>query len=252
MSMTLNLVDRLMAKARNFEYLGRDHDAAIVLNRLSRFRLLPAKVAQETQTRLGRIYLDRRKFRKARRCLTAALSQQPDDPRSHYFLASAYAEADDGDQQRAAEHYRKSLALDPDQPDCLCDYGQLLFRLGDVAEGLRCYYRAAELAPHDPEVLSMLVNGLEEEGRFVELKRILQIALFRNARDARFRQMWVDFQFRRAWQEQRRRLDATTSEEQEPVVLPFAWPALKLVRQDAPESPAQPHASRRTRTTRQA
>ena len=57
MSMTLNLVDRLLARGRHFQQLGRDHDAIDTLGRLSQFASLPAEVAEETQARLAEINL---------------------------------------------------------------------------------------------------------------------------------------------------------------------------------------------------
>ena len=87
MSMTLNLVDRLLARGRHFQQLGRDHDAIDTLGRLSRFASLPAEVAEETQARLAEIHLRGNRPRKARRHLTAALVHQPTNARYHLLLS---------------------------------------------------------------------------------------------------------------------------------------------------------------------
>ena len=62
MSMTLNLVDRLLAAGRNLHKLGREQDALHIFSRLSGFRQLPAEVAEETQVRLAEISLRPRKI----------------------------------------------------------------------------------------------------------------------------------------------------------------------------------------------
>jgi Flp pilus assembly protein TadD len=254
MSMTLKLVDRLLALARNYQQVGRELEALHVLYRLSRIRELPAAVAEETQARLGEIQLRRGRYRRARRHLTAALLYQPHNARYHFLMAKALdADEKRGDPTRAAEHYRKSLEIDPHQPQCLRDYGRLALRLGDAAAGLKALRRAVELEPHDPEVVADLVDGLQQAGRQEEVPGVLQAAQFRNRHDRRFRQLWQDYQFDRLREAQAaQRADQVEAEEDEPVLLPFVRPAEvpalmsgpKLLRQDAAARPAAPHTSR--------
>src|SRR5262245_10936674 len=122
MSTTLNLVDRLLARGRHFQEIGRDHDALQMLGKLAGFRELPAAVAEETQARLAEINLRRKRPRKARRHLTAALAHQPESARYHYLMARAVEADRRGDPERALEHYRRSLAINPDQADCASEY----------------------------------------------------------------------------------------------------------------------------------
>src|ERR1700693_3718902 len=91
----INLADRLMGRARHFQTLGRDYDAQQILSRLTRFRHLAPHIAEEAQTRLAEFYLDRCKFRKARRHLTAALVHRPQSARHQYLMAAALAGGDD-------------------------------------------------------------------------------------------------------------------------------------------------------------
>ncbi len=221
---TINLVDRVLAMGRRYQEVGRHRDAVTVLSRLARFRHLPAEAAEETQSRLAEIHLKRRRFKQARRHLTAALRHQPDHARYHYLLATALCAEEGADLERAGEHYRRALELDPGHVKCQADYGHLLLRLGQTEEGLTCLRDAAERAPEDIEVLGKLVKGLRLTGRSEEARSVLQKALFRNARSPRFRKLWNEFRFQHA----RRRCDAERLKQAEnevegeaPVLLPF-------------------------------
>jgi Tfp pilus assembly protein PilF len=232
---TLNLVDHVLAMGRRYQEVGRHRDAVTALTHLARFRYLPAEVAEETQARLAEIHLKHRKYKQARRHLTAALRHQPDNARYHYLLASALQAEEGGDLDRAAEHYRQALELDPGHLKCLADYGQLLLRLGQTEEGLQRLREAAERAPEDVEILGKLVKGLRLSGRTDDARSVLQTALFRNARSPRFRKLWDEFRFQQA----RRRREAErlqqsdeNAETEPPVLLPF----VRVVNEDAAAS----------------
>src|SRR5262245_29785423 len=124
MDATLNLFDRALAIGRRYHELGRFTDAARVLNRLAAFRDLPADAAEEAQARLAELSLKRHRFRRARRHLAAALSHRPDSARYHFLLASALRADEQPDYERAAQHYRRSLEIEPDQVKCHGDYGR--------------------------------------------------------------------------------------------------------------------------------
>ena len=89
MNTTLNLVDHLLALGRRYQELGRHRDALRLLTRLSGFQELPAEAAEETQARLAEIHLKRRRYVRARRCLTAALRHRPECARYHYLMGNA-------------------------------------------------------------------------------------------------------------------------------------------------------------------
>ncbi len=256
MSKTLNLVDRLLARGKNFQQLGRNQDALEVFDQLAGFRELPPLVAEETQVHRAEILMQRGEYRAARRHLAAVLVQQPDNARYHYLMATALRCDEEGDAHRAARHYRKSLEIDPDQPECLSEYGLLALGQGKVLEGLKCLRRAVELTPDDPDLVGQLVEGLLEVGRQDEARKALQAALFRNARDGRFRKLWSDFQFqqlREEQQEERYELANLKGGDQGPVLLPFLRPISepaaafsrgKRIRQDAPSPLSPPHLPR--------
>jgi tetratricopeptide (TPR) repeat protein len=256
MSRTLNLADRLLALGRTFQDLGRDRDALDVLGQLSRFRELPAQVAEETQRRLGEIQLRRGRFRRARRYLGTALLYRPDSARYHYLMALALDTEEKGEPERAIAHYRKSLELDPQQSECLAHLGVLLVHQGQTEEGLQALCRAVELAPSDAAPVRRLAEALREVATAEAARRVLLAALFRNSRDARFRKLWTDFQYQQLWQQQQdRRTEKAASEggEASPVLLPFiriqddAGLAAKRVRRDPAAPPAPPHLPRSVR-----
>ena len=262
MSMTLNLVDRLLARGRHFQQLGRDHDAIDTLGRLSQFASLPAEVAEETQARLAEIHLRCNRPRKARRHLTAALVHQPTNARYHLLMARAVEADRRGDPDRALEHYRRSLEIDPDQPDCLSECGLLATRQGQSGEGLNNLRRAVELDSDNPELLQRLVKGYCILRRPEEARAALRIALFRHARDARYQKLWNDFQFeqlRRQQETDNLARCGTDGSDAEPIVLPFvrlARPETQgkgsatIIRVDGPETPRPPHHPRISRLPR--
>jgi tetratricopeptide (TPR) repeat protein len=257
MSKTLNLVDCLLARGRNLQQLGREQDALVLFERLAGFRHLPPQIAEETQLHLAEILLERGECQAARRHLTAALAQKPTSARYHFLMASALEADEKGNDRRALEHYRMSLELDGDQPECLGEAGMLALQLGKVVEGLKWLRRAVELAPDDPEAVARLVEGLQEIGRSEEARLTLRAALFRNPRDGRFRKLWSDFHFHelRQAQESKRqaRWDAGLDEEK-PILLPFLRPVSapaqargKRVRRDPAAPLPPPHLPRRGR-----
>src|SRR5205823_2015918 len=113
MSRMLNLVDALLSKGQRLQALGREQEALHILKTLSGFRELPGEAAEMTQAVLAEMYLERGRYHKARRHLTAALRHRPDCARYHFLMATALRADGHGDAERAAEHYRRSLELDP-------------------------------------------------------------------------------------------------------------------------------------------
>jgi tetratricopeptide (TPR) repeat protein len=225
MSTTLNLVDRLLTLARHRQALGRTQDAIALLTRLTQFRELPADAAEEAQARLGELHLEGGRFRRARRHLTAALRHCPDSARYHFLLARAVSADDRRDPERAAAHYRRSLELSPDQPECLCAGGHLALQQGRREEGLDYLRKALAAAPDDPATVAEVVKGLRRARRVEEARSGLRAALFRNPCDGRFRRLWDDFQFQELRREQETaRLRRGADGDDGPVLLPFVRP----------------------------
>src|SRR5438132_542193 len=145
MSRTLNLAEGLLSMGRTHQGLGRVHDALTILSRLSRLRELPPGVAEETQARLGEIQLQRKKYTRARRHLRVALRYDPANAHYHHLLARALAEHDSEKWERAADHYRRALELDPERVDCLTGLGLLCVKMGHADEGVEHLKQAVEL-----------------------------------------------------------------------------------------------------------
>jgi tetratricopeptide (TPR) repeat protein len=252
MDTTLNLVEHLLAMGRKYHDLGRTQDALRVLTRLTGFRDLPGAVAEEAVVRLAEIQLKWRKYKRARRHLTAALRHQPAEGRYHYLMGTACLAEGRGDLERASDHFRRALELEPTLVKCLLDYGLLAIRLGRTDEGIARLRQAAELSPDDPVVIARLAKGLRQTGRSDDARAVLRAALFRNPRQPRFRRLWQEFQFQQLRQEQeRQRLDreGLADNADEPVLLPFVRlvtgePAPELadgVRTDGPATLSGPH-----------
>jgi tetratricopeptide (TPR) repeat protein len=256
MSMTLNLVDRLLARARHLRAIGRTDDALSLFERVAGFRELSAAAAEETQVQLAELHLRRRRFRRARRHLTAALQYRPDSARYHHLMARAVNGGAAADPRRAAEHYRRSLELKPEQPRCLCAAGTLALQLGRREEGLAWLRRAVELTPDDPDIVRQVAAGLRQANEAGEALGVLRAARFRNPRDGRFRRLWDNFQFQQLRREQETaRVQDDRGGDDGPVLLPFARPTAapavargrKVIRHDAPAPLPPPHGAGSTR-----
>src|SRR5262249_38770997 len=151
MSRTLNLVDGLLLMGRRHQELGRVRDALALLTRLAGFRELPRADAEETQARPGALPLGRRKYPPARRPLAAPPRHAPANARYDHLMATALREQGEEHWERSAEHYRRALELDPQQPKCLAEFGLFAVRLGHADEGLGRLREALALRPDDPE-----------------------------------------------------------------------------------------------------
>lgn len=246
MSTTLNFADRLLARARHLERLGREQDAVRLFHRLAGFPELPPTVSEEAKARLAEILVRRGRFVRARRHLGALIHLYPGSAHYHYLMATALSGDERSDPRRAAEHYRKSLELDPAQPQCLGEYGLFSLRMGDSEGGLELLRRATELAPDEPAVIARLAEGLRLEGQVNEARDVLRSGRFRHPRDPRFVKLWNDFQFQQlheAQQRARRNPALVAFEANRPRLLPFERPAGytarirshgKIIRSDAP------------------
>lgn len=259
MSRTLNLVDRLAERGRQLQKLGRTEAALNILGRLARFRRLPAVLAAETESRLGEMHLRRGEHEKACHHFNAAVRNDPTSSRYHHLFATALEVNEETDPSCALEHYRQSLALDPNQPRCLCDFGLLAVCLDQIDEGVAALRRAAELAPDDPEVIGAVADGVREGGSGAEARKILLAALFRNARDTRFRKLWNDFRFQQLLDQQeteRQQSGKPFADGTRRRILPFIrlvdGPDKTMVggttlRRDVPSAPPPPHRSQSAR-----
>jgi Tfp pilus assembly protein PilF len=231
----LSLVDHLLSRGRRYHNQGQPRLALRTLGQLAGFRSLPDRPAQETQLRLAEIHLAAKRFRKARRHLTAVLKREPDNAAAHHLMAVACKADNRGDLKRAARHYRLALELEPENKTWLGEFGLLGIQLGWTEEALICLRRACELAPDDPVPLSRLVQGLCQAGQAEEAERELRIVLFRNGRDLRFARLLRDFQFQQL--RQRQELERLNAEQMSPADGPVLLPFVRVARAEPAEEP---------------
>jgi Tfp pilus assembly protein PilF len=250
MSSTVNLFDHLLDTACRLHQAGRHNDAFAYLCKLIKLPDLPADIAAEAHLRLAEILLRRRKPTRARKHLKAALRHAPDDARAQQLMAEALEEGRLPDPCAALEHYRRSLELAPDQPECLCAAGRLAVAQGLGEEGLGYLRKAAEVAADDPDVLRQIVDGMLLANQADEARGLVRAAMFRRSGDRRFRGLWEHLQFQALRQQQgEARARRTNDADTEPVLLPFAAPAegrvtrrkVKVARVDGPSALAGPH-----------
>jgi tetratricopeptide (TPR) repeat protein len=251
MSRMLPFTDHLLSRARHFQQIGRLDDALHLLGRLAEMGNLPPAAAEETHARLAEIHLGHQRYAAARRHLTAALDLCPDGARYHHALANALDQGAEAEPATALDHFRRSLAQEPDQPGCLSDFGLAALRHGDNEEGLSALRRAAELDPDDPEIVRKLALGLELLDRPEEAQRVVRESLFRHPRHAGFRKLYSDCRFSQTShdQEAARLASRDHGSEDEPVVLAFTptagrrWHAhgRKLVRRDGASAAGRAH-----------
>lgn len=237
---TLNLADRLLALGAHYRELGRAHDAQTVFARLLSHRTLPADVACQAQVALAEIQIARRRYKKARRHLAAALQAEAGSARLHYLMAVACREDDQGNLRRAAVYYGRALELDPDDHRCRGEYGLVLLHLGRTDEGLGHLAKAREDAPEDLDTLARHLLGLRRAGKLDEARALLRKARFRFPRQAKFEKLAADFQFQILRQEQEfaRLQSEQLTDGDGPVLLPF-------VRHAAHDGPPRPALFRR-------
>lgn len=218
MTLSLNLFDQLLARARRHHLAGQRRPALDLLHRLLAFPDLPTERAADAHALLGEIHLRRLHYRRARRHLARAARLRPDDARLRFLLGFAWHHDPEGDLVRGERHYRASLARHARQPRCLGELGQLLLACGRADEGVELLRRAAVLAPADAAVVRRLAEGLMQAGRRDEALVAARSALFEAPRCPKMRQVWIDLQLAHL---RRRQQTAAAAADTTPVILPF-------------------------------
>ena len=118
-------------------------------------------------------------------CWKDAVRLDSRHPHAHARIAEAYWQR--GDRQRACDHYRRQLDIDPDDAISLLDYGDLLTEMGQWELADQQYCRALRLRPTDADVYVALGELAQSRDRTDEAKRWLQVAVDLDGRNARAR-----------------------------------------------------------------
>ncbi len=124
-------VEVLIARSLALAKLGRTKDALAMLERA---REVDPKNAMVLVV-VGTVQLMAHDPKRAREAFEAALDQNPKVARAHSSLAVMAAE--DGRVAEATEHWKKAMALDPQECDKPLVFGALLWRRGRRAEARR-------------------------------------------------------------------------------------------------------------------
>ena len=121
-----------------------------------------APMVAEFSTQLGRVFLERRDFAKAKHAFARALESSP---ASHEALSGmALAHQGAGEHNKAADYFRRCLASKPD-PGTWLNLGRSLLRLGQLDEGYDCFRYAVRSDPKRfGSALGMLTKSAR--GRF--------------------------------------------------------------------------------------
>ena len=114
--------------------------------------------AAEVNAELGISYLRQNDLRQAQRALERAIQFDPRLAMAHLGMASLRERQ--GSIDDAVEHYRKALALEPDNPYVQTNLGDLLCRQGQMAEGQALLDRAIRNPSYTARHVALLSAGL--------------------------------------------------------------------------------------------
>ena len=218
MSRTLNLLDLLLTTGRHLFALGRFTEALAPLTKLCGFRQLPDYVNEELQSLLAEIYLQQKKYKDARRHLTAAICLRPLKAEYCYLMAVAIDDDESADRTRAEMYYSRALELDANDTTYLLDFASYLFKVGKETNALNLLRKAYRIGIADAEVVGRVAELLRREGHVDEAGAKIRAALFHNHGVAEFRRVWQQHQFAVIYGQQQQ---GKPSGSEAPVFLPF-------------------------------
>ncbi len=135
---------------------------------------------------LGTVLLALRRRTEAAEVLREALRIEPDNLLALTKLGQALWELRDPDLVDEAETCcRRALALAPQVPEVLENFGQVLRLKGRFGEALECYKQGLELAPHSVSIRVSMGELLVGSGRYDEAIRVFREAGALAPNDAR-------------------------------------------------------------------
>lgn len=114
--------------------------------------------AAEVNAELGISYLRQNDLAQAQRALERAIQFDPRLALAHLGMASLRERQ--GAVGDAIDHYRKAIALEPENPYVQTNLGDLLCRQGDVAEGQALLERASQNPSYAQRHVALLSSGL--------------------------------------------------------------------------------------------
>lgn len=121
------------------------------------------RMRQRIQSNLGLLYLETRRYDRARGLLEGLLRAEPEH--ADWILGLSSAHEGLGDTRRALELARQAARLKPDLAEAHRRIGGLLRTLGDASGALAACEKALEMAPEDPAALALLASLHLDSGR---------------------------------------------------------------------------------------
>lgn len=107
--------------------------------------------------------------------ISKALNSHPNNPESHANIALAFK--DQGNFEKAREHFRQSIRLNPDNPDTQNNLGNVLREMNQPQNAVKVYQRALRLKDDFAECWSNLAAALKESEQYSDAHRAVERAL---------------------------------------------------------------------------
>jgi tetratricopeptide (TPR) repeat protein len=123
---------------------------------------------------IGLSYSRKKMYPEAVAALTRVTELVREFAPAEFELAVSYQNLDEKD--KALEHYRRTLELDPGNPDAAYNAGLILFERNEVDEALAHFEKALGLRPGDPAYLEMAGRCYINTGDFAKAIEYLEQA----------------------------------------------------------------------------
>ena len=148
--------------------LSKEGSPEKMFDAIREFENMVVKAPGELQPRLllTRLYQGVQQFESALPMLLGALNRDPFNPRIHYELGSVYAALDRTEHARAS--LKKSLEIEPVQPNAYAILARISLHEGDGLDFLQQFLKALAVDPKDHELPGIIAAFLYELGLIEE------------------------------------------------------------------------------------
>jgi predicted Zn-dependent protease len=181
---------------------------------------IPPEFAARVHRVAATHYLNTEQFRRARQHLRVLSRLNPDCAATQFDLGHAFEADPNGCDRRAAKRYFKAVKLNASEPKYRAALGRALVRINNVKSGVKVLCKAAAAAPADPDVLSVVAEGLREAGQASMAFELLSKARFLSPNSQAIQQLWQRARFDMAREDQRK-IAPPESPQFGPRVVPF-------------------------------
>ncbi len=119
--------------------------------------------APEGHVLLGRLELANLEFEKAASAFRRTLELRPTDAAASYYLGLTYRRL--GSDAEALKQFEAALAIRPEYPDALLEYGRLLYDLGQYEKAGRAIAGAIRVSPRAPAAYNLMAQTQRKLGK---------------------------------------------------------------------------------------